>query len=54
MMKIFETLMKVLLIFRLLFCKIGLHKWEEHWHKTQEGTFLCRYCNQHMHEGDFF
>ena len=37
-----------------LLCKLGIHKWEEHWHKTQEGVFYCKRCGKYMDEEEMF
>lgn len=33
-----------------LLCKIGIHDWLEHTHKTQEGEFYCSRCGKYMDE----
>jgi hypothetical protein len=42
--------MRLLFKIRKLLCKIGFHKWDEHWHKIEEGNFYCKYCSKFMDE----
>ena len=44
-MKLFIKIWKFL-------CRIGIHNWVEHYHKTQEGNFFCKHCGKFMDEDE--
>jgi hypothetical protein len=48
----FYLKMRLLGKIKKLICKIRGHKWEEHWHKTQEGNFSCKYCGKFVRWDD--
>lgn len=46
--------MRVFYFLRSLLCRIGIHKYEKHWHKTQEGNFHCKYCGKFVDFGRMY
>ena len=44
--------MKPFIKIRKFLCRIGIHNWVEHYHKTQEGNFFCKHCGKFMDEDE--